>query len=346
MRPPGAALAARASNARPPPPTAPPILASVRHPARAFHHTDARPAPRTGAVSGNASARTSSAASQAASQSSLSSAVSPPPSQAPTCLKSLTLDGLTAWAAALGDPNPPARALQLWRLLYYRDTRSGVGLVGDLATEAGPGVQGGLGAAFLERVAGTATVHPGIELEAVHSSSDGTRKLVFLVTQGPASGRRVDAVLIPVVRAGGRPRLTLCVSSQAGCAQACSFCLTGAMGLGGSLSAGQIVEQAVVAQRILAAEAEGWEGEGEDAGGAPASGGEASQPPGETPRPALPPPPLPPAPRLTNVVFMGQGEPLDNYASVSAAVSILTHPLGEFFFFFFSPSFPFFALDL
>jgi adenine C2-methylase RlmN of 23S rRNA A2503 and tRNA A37 len=52
-------------------------------------------------------------------------------------------------------------------------------------------------------------------------------------------------VLIPIVRrAGGRPRTTLCVSSQVGCGMNCQFCLTGRLGLRAQLSAAQIVEQA------------------------------------------------------------------------------------------------------
>lgn len=313
MRPSGATLAPRASTAARHAPQLPPAPPS-RRPAPCRPHPSARPAthlrgsplpcatPGTGATAVDLCHSAPGAATPTTTTT---------PLLPTTGLKSLTLDGLTAWVASLGDPHPTARALQVWRLLYYRDTRSGVGLVADLA-DAGPGVQGGLGAAFLERVAasapGTTSVDPGLALETVHTSADGTRKLVFAVTAGPAAGRRVDAVLIPVVRrAGARPRLTLCVSSQAGCAQACSFCLTGAMGLGGNLSAGQIVEQAAVAKRLLAAEAE------EAGGGGRGSGAKERRPP---------PPPL------TNVVFMGQGEPLDNLAAVSTAASILTHPLG------------------
>ncbi len=237
-----------------------------------------------------------------------------------TCLKSLPYDGLAAWVASTGEDAAavPARTLQLWRLLYYRDTKTGVGLVSDLASEAGPATRGGLSGAFLQRAAASAAaVDPGIELASIHASADGTRKLVFNVTAGPAAGRAVDAVLIPVVRrAGARPRLTLCLSSQAGCSQGCTFCLTGAMGLGGSLTAGQIVEQAVVARRLLAAEAAAA-----GAAGADAAADAAPPPPGRRTR-------RPPPPPLTNVVFMGQGEPFDNYGAVSAAVSILTHPLG------------------
>ena len=75
-------------------------------------------------------------------------------------------------------------------------------------------------------------------------------------------------------------RVTLCVSSQIGCRQACSFCATGSLGLQGSLMAGDIVEQLLHANRMLAAAA--------------ASSSSSS-----------------PAVSVSNVVYMGQGEPLD-----------------------------------
>lgn len=54
----------------------------------------------------------------------------------------------------------------------------------------------------------------------------------------------MEAVLIPMLhRKGSRKHLTLCVSSQVGCAMNCQFCYTGRMGLSGNLSTAQIVEQ-------------------------------------------------------------------------------------------------------
>jgi len=86
-------------------------------------------------------------------------------------------------------------------------------------------------------------------------------------------------------------RVTACVSSQAGCGMACPFCATGQGGLTRNLSTAEIVEQVVAAARAVAR--------------------------GETgPGPA----------RLSNVVFMGMGEPLANYARVVAALRRLTEP--------------------
>jgi 23S rRNA (adenine2503-C2)-methyltransferase len=58
------------------------------------------------------------------------------------------------------------------------------------------------------------------------------------------AGGSVEAVLIPMLhRRGSRKHITLCVSSQVGCAMNCQFCYTGRMGLSGNLSTAQIIEQ-------------------------------------------------------------------------------------------------------
>lgn len=91
-------------------------------------------------------------------------------------------------------------------------------------------------------------------------------------------------------------RATLCVSSQAGCGMACPFCATGQLGLTRNLSTAEIVEQVRLSARALA--------RGEVAGG-----------PG----------------RLTNVVFMGMGEPLANYRTVIESVRRFVQPAPEGF---------------
>ncbi|MHB1987061.1 MAG: 23S rRNA (adenine(2503)-C(2))-methyltransferase RlmN [Acidimicrobiales bacterium] len=109
---------------------------------------------------------------------------------------------------------------------------------------------------------------------AAESSSDGgtTRKWLLRA----ADGSSVETVLMAYPR-----RSTVCVSSQVGCAMACSFCATGQLGFGRQLSTAEIVEQVARAERSVADR--GW-------------------------------------PRLTNVVFMGMGEPLANYDNVFAAL--------------------------
>jgi 23S rRNA (adenine2503-C2)-methyltransferase len=89
-------------------------------------------------------------------------------------------------------------------------------------------------------------------------------------------------------------RVTMCVSSQAGCGMACPFCATGQAGLTRNLSAAEIVTQVMAGARALA--------RGEVAGG-----------PG----------------RVSNVVFMGMGEPLANYAQVVSAVRRISDPVPD-----------------
>ena len=89
-------------------------------------------------------------------------------------------------------------------------------------------------------------------------------------------------------------RITLCISSQIGCKQACTFCATGTLGLRGHLRAGEIVEQLIHANRLLAAES-------------------------DTTSDGVP-------PRCSGIVWMGQGEPLDNFAAVLASIAAFTNP--------------------
>jgi 23S rRNA (adenine2503-C2)-methyltransferase len=96
----------------------------------------------------------------------------------------------------------------------------------------------------------------------------------------------------------------MCVSSQAGCGMACPFCATGQAGLTRNLSTAEIVAQVVAGARALAD------------GQIPDGPGRVS---GDPPKP----------PRVSNVVFMGMGEPLANYANVVAAVRRITDPVPE-----------------
>ena len=103
--------------------------------------------------------------------------------------------------------------------------------------------------------------------------------------------RLFDGALVESVLMRYPGRVTMCVSSQAGCGMACPFCATGQGGLQRNMSTGEIVEQVVAGARALA--------RGEVPGG-----------PG----------------RVSNVVFMGMGEPLANYKAVIGAVRRLTDP--------------------
>ncbi|MBM4308226.1 MAG: 23S rRNA (adenine(2503)-C(2))-methyltransferase RlmN [Deltaproteobacteria bacterium] len=76
----------------------------------------------------------------------------------------------------------------------------------------------------------------------IEKSNDGTQKFLF----GLEDGNRVESVLIPE-----KKRLTLCLSTQAGCAMGCRFCLTGKKGLKRNLTTGEIVNQILAVRETL-----------------------------------------------------------------------------------------------
>jgi 23S rRNA (adenine2503-C2)-methyltransferase len=118
---------------------------------------------------------------------------------------------------------------------------------------------------------------PRLELAARQTSKDGTEKFLFRLRDGEA----IETVAIPEGN-----RMTLCISSQAGCALQCAFCATGAMGFSRNLAVHEIAGQ-VREMRLLD-------------------------------------PPI----HVTNIVFMGMGEPLLNWKAVDPALTILNDPNG------------------
>ncbi|HEX3792704.1 MAG TPA: 23S rRNA (adenine(2503)-C(2))-methyltransferase RlmN [Pseudonocardiaceae bacterium] len=108
--------------------------------------------------------------------------------------------------------------------------------------------------------------------------------------------RAHDGTLLESVLMRYPDRATVCVSSQAGCGMACPFCATGQGGLTRNLSTAEIVEQVRVAAAAMR------DGELPGVGGQPAKG------------------------RLSNIVFMGMGEPLANYRRVIDAVHRICDP--------------------
>jgi 23S rRNA (adenine2503-C2)-methyltransferase len=109
-----------------------------------------------------------------------------------------------------------------------------------------------IAAATRRRLDGVLGIEP-LRSAGVLDSSDGTRKYLWLLPDG----RTIESVLIPDLdrtTPDGRPapdRLTLCVSSQVGCAMKCSFCLTGDMGLLRNLTPAEIASQPLQVQRSL-----------------------------------------------------------------------------------------------
>jgi len=136
-------------------------------------------------------------------------------------------------------------------------------------------------------------------------------------------GALIESVLMRYPR-----RVTLCISSQAGCGMNCPFCATGQAGLTRNLSAAEIVEQVVDANRRLRAgalagsapAADGHAALGDEADGSPAG-----MPPAPAPGSALGAAPGAPT-RVSNVVFMGMGEALANYRAALGAIRRLTDP--------------------
>ncbi len=153
---------------------------------------------------------------------------------------------------------------------------------------------------LLEKLAERHTLaRPAIVAEQV--SADGTRK--WLLRMAPAHahdrGAEIECVYIPESDRG-----TLCVSSQVGCTLNCAFCHTGTMPLVRNLTTAEIVAQVLVARDRL----------GDFPGGvAPADG---FAPSGEGVR------------AVSNVVFMGMGEPLYNFDAVRDAIAVLTDGEG------------------
>jgi 23S rRNA (adenine2503-C2)-methyltransferase len=103
-------------------------------------------------------------------------------------------------------------------------------------------------------------------------------------------GTPVETVLIqyPPSKINGHPRSTICVSTQVGCAMGCIFCATGQMGFKRNIKAEEIVAQVIHFARLLQERGE----------------------------------------HVTNLVFMGMGEPLANYDETIRAVRLLTHNRG------------------
>jgi 23S rRNA (adenine2503-C2)-methyltransferase len=115
------------------------------------------------------------------------------------------------------------------------------------------------------------------------SGIDGTVKFLYELSDG----KKIETVLIPprTTAVDAEERMTLCISTQIGCALDCTFCATASMGFLRNLSTGEILNQYLTAQAYS-----------------------------EKP--------------ITNIVFMGMGEPMLNYENVMRAVDILTDQTG------------------
>jgi 23S rRNA (adenine2503-C2)-methyltransferase len=152
-----------------------------------------------------------------------------------------------------------------------------------------------LGKGLREKLKAAAEVRPP-EVLTEQLSEDGTRKWLLRMD----AANNIETVLIPDLgdrsldegtADAGRERGTLCISSQVGCAMDCSFCATGKQGFNRNLTAAEIIGQVWMANQRLGAK------------------------PG-TDR------------AITNIVFMGMGEPLANYKHVLTAIKVLVDDFG------------------
>jgi 23S rRNA (adenine2503-C2)-methyltransferase len=179
-----------------------------------------------------------------------------------TNLKDLTLEQTIKLAKELGKEQYTGKQLFKW---IFKHGVHDFSKMTDLSKD------------FRELLEVTAVVRH-LKLAKTFRSSDGTRKTVWELEPG----NFIESVLIP-----DDDRLTLCVSSQAGCPVGCQFCATGRNGFRRNLSSGEIYDQYLLTRMGL----------GEDRS-------------------------------ITNIVFMGMGEPFLNYDNVIKAVNILNDTLG------------------
>ncbi len=247
----------------------------------------------------------------------------------PAHIFDFTPDTLRAWATARG--LPPFRAAQILEWVYQKGI-------------ADPALMSNLSKRDRDLLADPSDGITFLSGETVshQRATDGTQKLLVQWTDFADKGsnekpqpmtlpilgaldssRQTECVMIP---AGGTPaagtspardyndgdedssdptptreRRTACISSQVGCPVGCKFCASGIGGLDGNLSAGRIIEQVWRLRSVL---------------------------PPSSPNPQSPTPSPQPLPRITNIVFMGMGEPLSNFAAVTHAIRTLNAPWG------------------
>ncbi len=180
-------------------------------------------------------------------------------------IKALTLGELTETLREWGVEG--YRFNQLFRWLYHEDAQ-------DFEEMSN------LSKALRERLQENFSIDR-LEPKAVQASSDGTRKFLFELGDRGS----VESVLIP-----NGERQTICISTQVGCAMACSFCLTGRLGLARNLNHFEIVEQVMAVRRAVQKEV-----------------------------------------RVSNIVYMGMGEPLHNFDEVVESLKILLDERGPNF---------------
>jgi 23S rRNA (adenine2503-C2)-methyltransferase len=193
-------------------------------------------------------------------------------------IKNLTRAGIEAWLTEQGAK--PFNAFQIVNWLYDKQVESF-----DEMTNLSKPLRQNLKENF---------IHKALECRNVQHSKDGSKKFLFALADGALvesvqifHPRRQSAGAQKHLRRGGEKRLTLCVSSQVGCAMGCTFCSTAQMKLKRNLTPAEILGQVLAIQKQLT--------ENE---------------------------------KLTNIVFMGMGEPFHNFDQVMQAIDHMIDPNG------------------
>jgi 23S rRNA (adenine2503-C2)-methyltransferase len=183
-------------------------------------------------------------------------------------LRSLVPDAVQQQANVFGQPS--YRGNQLCQWAFEKDVQNWDQM-------------GNLPQAFRDQLAESYDLS-GLQTQERQVSTDGTRKFLFKLRDS----HNIESVIIPMA-----DHVTFCLSTQVGCAMACTFCATARGGLVRNLDAGEIVEQIARLRHDLK----------------------------EDPIPGM-------GDRQFNVVFMGMGEPLDNWPAVHTALQIMMSESG------------------
>ena len=178
------------------------------------------------------------------------------------------IDGLERWAREHGVTD---HRMKRFRVAYFKNSIPREQCLAEIPSE--------------QREVFLADVEfPSLAVASQHDSSlDGSTKLVFRTEDG----QLIESVILRV--ASGR--ISLCISSQVGCAANCAFCATGKLGLARNLTTAEILAQVTLAMQIVSAEGR----------------------------------------RIRNIVFMGMGEPLHNEKNLYPALDVLRDPRAFYF---------------
>ena len=195
----------------------------------------------------------------------------------PICLVDLTPAQIGELVATMGEPDYRAAQLRHW---IYRELALSFDDMTDLPKP------------FRSRLSRETRLRSSDPVYQVEGR-DGTVKALFAL----ADGRHIESVLMSYRSGQGRPRYTVCVSTQVGCSIGCPFCATGQQGFERNLTQGEIIEQVLYFAYVARERCGAVNSASSESGG-----------------------------YITNIVLMGMGEPLANYNEVLKAIRMLISP--------------------